>query len=191
LIAAAALAAALLASEACAEDTVEPLFSLSGFGTLGVVHSSAEQADFTNSIFKPNGAGYSESWSAGVDSRLGAQVTSSPTSRLLLVLQVIAEQSYDGTYRPHVEWANIKYQFTPDFSVRVGRTELTAFLVTDTIKVGYTYPYGSRSAAADHRVMALTAAMLTRRKAEARATEEHLDSPRSQAVTGASRISAS
>ncbi len=49
----------------------------------------------------------------------------------------------------------------------------------------------SDSSAFDHLVMELTAAMLTRRKAAARATEEHLDSPSNQAVTGAIRISAS
>jgi predicted porin len=36
-----------------------------------------------------------------------------------------------------VEWANIKYQFTPDFSVRAGRIVLPAFLVSDYRKVGY------------------------------------------------------
>jgi hypothetical protein len=137
----AALAAALCPAGAYAQDTGTPLFSLSGFGTLGVVHSSEDRADFTNSIFKPNGAGYSESWSAGVDSRIGAQLTSTPTARLWLVVQVIAEQTFDGTYTPHLEWANIKYKVTPDFSVRIGRTELPAFLLTDTIEVGYTYPW--------------------------------------------------
>jgi hypothetical protein len=39
--------------------------------------------------------------------------------------------------------------------------------------------------------MELTAAMLTRRKAAARTTGEHLDSPSNQAVTGASSNSAS
>jgi hypothetical protein len=42
-----------------------------------------------------------------------------------------------------------------------------------------------------HVVMELTAAMLTRRNAAARVTEEHRDSPSSHAVTGANRISVS
>ena len=109
------LAAALYAAGACADDLEAPLFSFSGFGTLGVVHSSEDQADFTSSIFKPDGAGYSHAWSADVDSLIGGQVTASFTPKLSAVLQVIAEQNYDDTYQPHVEWANIQYQFTPEF----------------------------------------------------------------------------
>ena len=117
------------ASLASADDPVStpPKFVFSGFGTLGVVHSSEDQADFTSTFFKPNGAGYSHAWSGAVDSLLAVQVVAKPTAKLSAVVQVISEQRYDGTYWPHVEWANVKYQFTPDFSVRVGRTVLPAF----------------------------------------------------------------
>jgi len=131
------IAMALYASGACAEETGAPMFSFSGFGTLGVVHSSEDKADFTSSVFKPNGAGYSRSWSADVDSLIGAQVTANLTPQFSAVLQVISEQNYDNSYQPHVEWANIKYQFTPDFSIRAGRIVQSAFLVSDYRKVGY------------------------------------------------------
>jgi len=119
----------------------DKIFSFSAFGTLGAVHSSQQQADFTGSTFQPNGAGYTRSWSAAVDSLIGAQLTANILPKLSAVLQVIAEQNYDGTFTPHVEWANVKYQFTPDLSVRVGREELPTFLFSDTRKVGYTYPW--------------------------------------------------
>jgi hypothetical protein len=135
------LATALYAAGVSADDFAAPMFSFSGFGTLGVVHSSERQADFVYSILKPDGAGYSHVWSPDVDSLIGAQVTANPTSQLSAVLQVISEQNYDHTYRPHVEWVNIKYKFTPDFSVRAGRTLLPTFLLSDTRKVAYTYPW--------------------------------------------------
>ena len=94
------------------------MFSFSGFGTLGLVHSSEKHADFTSSQLKPDGAGYSHNWSADVDSLIGGQVTARFTPKLSAVVQVIAEQNYDNSYRPHVEWANLQYQFTPEFSVR-------------------------------------------------------------------------
>jgi hypothetical protein len=130
-------------AHACAnaEDTSTSMLSLSGFGTLGVVHSSNDKADFTSTILKPNGAGYSHDWSAAVDSLIAAQVTAHFTRQLTAVLQLVAEQNYDNGYRPHVEWANIQYQFTPDFSVRVGRTVLPGFLLSDTRAVGYTYAW--------------------------------------------------
>src|SRR5271155_5261412 len=85
---------------AAGDDARASIFSFSGFGTLGVVHSSESEADFTNSLFKPNGAGYTRAWSPDVDSRLGAQVTANVTSQLSAVVQVISEQLYDNTYRP-------------------------------------------------------------------------------------------
>ncbi len=135
------LAVALHVAGVSADEFEAPMFSFSGFGTVGVVHSSENQADFTSSILKPNGAGYSHAWSADVDSLIGGQVTANFTPKLSAVLQVIAEQNYDNSYRPHVEWANIKYQVTPDFSVRAGRTVLPTFLLSDSRKVGYTFPW--------------------------------------------------
>jgi hypothetical protein len=123
------------------EDSGTSMLSFSGFGTLGVVHSSEDQADFTSSIFSPNGAGHTRSWSADVDSVVGAQIIANVTPRLSAMLQVISEQNYDGTYTPHVEWANIKYQFTSDLSVRIGRTVLPSFLYSDTRKIGYANPW--------------------------------------------------
>ncbi len=141
LLATALLATALYAAGASADDFAAPLFSFSGFGTLGVVHSSESQADFTSTTLKPNGAGHSHTWSADVDSLIGGQVIANFTPKFSAVLQVISEQNYDSTYRPHVEWANIKYQLTPDFSVRAGRTLLPTFLFSDTRKVAYAYPW--------------------------------------------------
>jgi len=131
----------LCAVSARAADADRSVFSFNGFGTLGVVHSSEDHADFTSSLYKPNGAGFSHNWSPDVDSLIGAQVTANVAPRLSAVLQVIAEQNYDKSYRPHVEWANIKYQFTADCSIRVGRTVLPAFLFSETRKVAYTYPW--------------------------------------------------
>jgi hypothetical protein len=141
LIALMALPLCAIGADAGTSSSGNPVFSFSAFGTLGVVHSSQQQADFVAGPFQPNGAGYTHNWSAGVDSLIGGQITARITPELSAVVQVIAEQNYDGTYRPHVEWANIKYQFTPDCSVRVGRVELPTFLFSDTRKVGYTYPW--------------------------------------------------
>ncbi|MGA2190220.1 MAG: hypothetical protein ABSH33_16990 [Steroidobacteraceae bacterium] len=117
------------------------MFSFSGFGTLGLVHSSEDTADFTASQLQPNGAGYTHSWSPDVDSRLGAQATAHFTPQFSAMLQVISEQGSDDTYRPQVEWANIAYRLTSEFSVRVGRIVLPTFLLSDTRKVGYASPW--------------------------------------------------
>jgi hypothetical protein len=117
------------------------MFSINGFGTVGVVHSSDDKADFTATPYEPNGAGYSRSWSASVDSLIGAQVAANLTPGLTAVVQLIVQQNYDNTYWPHVEWANIKYQFTPDFDLRIGRMLWPTFLESNSRKVGYGIPW--------------------------------------------------
>jgi hypothetical protein len=129
------------AAGATTEDPSASMFSLSGFGTLGLVHSSEDEADFTASPLQPSGAGYTHSWSPDVDSRLGVQASAHFTPQLSAMLQVISEKRYDKTYRPFVEWANITYQPTPEFSVRLGRIVLPTFLISDSRKVGYANPW--------------------------------------------------
>ena len=137
--------AAILASpaglHAAAEDPGASMFSFSGFGTLGLVHSSEDQADFTANPLQPNGAGYTRPWSADVDSRVGAQLAARFTPQFSAMLQIVSEQNYDNTFKPQVEWANITYQPTSDFSVRFGRIVLPTFLLSDSRKVGYANPW--------------------------------------------------
>ncbi|HLZ97317.1 MAG TPA: hypothetical protein VKP66_05170 [Steroidobacteraceae bacterium] len=123
------------------EDSSTSLLSFSGFGTLGAVHSNDDKADFTANLLQPNGAGHTHSWSTGVDSRLGAQATVHLAPQLSAMLQVISEQRSDDSYQPHVEWANITYQPTPELSVRLGRIVLPTFLLSDSRKVGYANPW--------------------------------------------------
>jgi hypothetical protein len=124
-----------------ADDSDPSMFSFNGFGTLGVVHSSEGKADFVSGSLRPKGAGYSDDWSFAVDSRIAGQITANFTPQLSAVVQAIVEQKYDNSYTPQTEWANLKYKFTPDFDVRVGRTVLPIFLVSDYRKVGYVNPW--------------------------------------------------
>jgi len=129
------------AASAAAGDAGPSMFSFSGFGTLGVVHSSEDAADYTASPLQPNGAGYTNAWSPDLDSRLGAQATATFTPQLSAMVQVISEQNYDKNYSPIVEWANISYQPTSEFTLRVGRIVLPTFLLSDSRKLGYANPW--------------------------------------------------
>lgn len=120
-----------------ATTPVAPTWKFSGFGTIGAVYASARDADFSSTVLRANGAGRSEAWSPDVDSRLGAQLDLS-LGRWSGVLQVVSEQNMEGSYRPRVEWANVKYQATPDLALRIGRIALPVFLAADYRKVGYT-----------------------------------------------------
>lgn len=127
------------AATASAEPAT-PAWKLSGFGTLGAVYASTRDADFTASVLRADGAGHTQAWSPDVDSRLGAQLDLA-LGAWSGVLQVVSEQRLDGSYRPHLEWANLKYQLTPDLAVRAGRIALPVFLGAESRKVGYTIPW--------------------------------------------------
>jgi hypothetical protein len=133
----AAVLGLLLAHGAAAD---EPSWNFSGFGTFGLVHANTRGADFTSSVMKASGAGHTRPWSADVDSRLGAQLDVTFDRRWSAVLQLLSEQHLDNSYKPEVEWANIKYQVAPDLALRLGRIALPMFLSADYRKIGYAYP---------------------------------------------------
>lgn len=128
------------AAESDADTNAKPsMFTFGGFGTLSAVHANTRDADFTSTSLRPDGAGYTRRWSPAVDSRLGAQLGATFNKQWSGVLQVTSQPLLDGSYRPHVEWFNLKYQITPDLAVRLGRITLPMFLAADYRKVGYAY----------------------------------------------------
>jgi hypothetical protein len=118
-----------------------PRWSLSGFGSAGAAYSNNADADYVTSALRPNGVGASGRWSTDLDTRLGAQLNFTANDQWSAVLQVVSEQRLDRSYRPAVEWANIKYQAGPDLALRVGRIALPLFLAADYRKVGYALPW--------------------------------------------------
>lgn len=138
VIAAVSLVYSLIAQAQGAET---PRLTLNGFGTLGIVHSDEGQADFASNILASKGAGYTSYWSAEVDSRLGLQLTADLTPRVSSVVQVISEQQHDGKYMPEFEWANVRFDVTPDLSVRAGRMLQSTFMASEFRKVGYATPW--------------------------------------------------
>lgn len=120
-----------------AQEREESIFTFQGFGTIGVVRSSEEQADFLGSLLVARGAGHTAEWSAEIDTRLGGQLTARVSPRLSGVVQVVAEQGPEGSWEPRVEWANLKLDLTPNVSLRAGRVVLSSFLASDHRKVGF------------------------------------------------------
>lgn len=116
-------------------------WTFGGFGTLVAVHSTEDQADYTASPISVGQAGYSKAWAFDVDSRLGAQLGVQLDKRWSAVVQVVQEKGVKGSFEPHLEWANVKYQVTPELSVRAGRIALPLFLAADYRKASYALPW--------------------------------------------------
>ncbi|WEF35090.1 hypothetical protein [Pseudoduganella chitinolytica] len=144
LAAAAVLPGGVLAQEssaAVASDLAGPRWTFGGFGTVGAVHSSEKNADYAATPLSPGQAGYSRDWAFDVDSRLGAQLAVQVDKRWSGVIQVITERTVTAGFQPHLEWANVKYQATPDLSIRVGRIAAPMFLAADYRKASFALPW--------------------------------------------------
>lgn len=134
----AASAALMLAAPAA---LAAPEFSFSGYGTVVAAHSDNDQADFIGDVFQPKGAGRTRGTSFDPDSRLGLQAAVKFNDSLSAVLQVLTKYQYDGSYKPQVEWANVKYRVTPDLDLRAGRVALPLTLLAESRFVGYASPW--------------------------------------------------
>ncbi|MCV2368307.1 porin [Roseateles oligotrophus] len=119
------------AQEPAAADSI---FSLSGFATAGAVGTNSDEALYVVSG-QPRGA--SKSWSGGVDTKLGVQVNAKLNQMFSATMQVLSKQNGDGSYKPEIEWAFAKAQFSPALSIRLGRMGAPFFAVSDFRDVGY------------------------------------------------------
>lgn len=122
-------------------DDTTTSWTFQGFGSLGAVHSTEKQADYTANVLYPGKAGQSRNWSPEVDSRLGAQLSVNLDKRWSAVLQVVSEHNLQNSWKPVVEWANVKYQASPELSVRLGRIALPMFLAGDYRKASFALPW--------------------------------------------------
>ncbi|MBA5690385.1 hypothetical protein [Rugamonas apoptosis] len=134
---AAGAAVAAPTSRSAPAEPARPLLSVNGFGTFGYAHSDQHSADYVFDNLQPQGTGRNHQWSSDVDSRLGVQFTANFTPQLQAVVQVLSEYRWNNSYQPFINWANLKYSFTPNVSVRVGRIALASFLASDSRRVGY------------------------------------------------------
>ncbi|CAN7664006.1 porin [Pseudorhodoferax sp. LjRoot39] len=133
MVAAAALAG--LGTGAHAQGQADSIFSLSGFGTAGLVSTSRDGADYV--IPGQVRGGNKSSWSGEVDSKLGVQLGAKFNNQFSATVQVLSKQDGDGSFWPDIEWAFAKWQVTPGLALRVGRIGGPFFAVSDFRDVGY------------------------------------------------------
>lgn len=128
-----AVALALLGANAQAQST-DSIFTLSGFGTVGVVGTSKDGAEY---VIPGQTRGADKSLSGEVDSKLGVQVGAKFNPMFSATVQVLSKQDGQGSFKPEVEWAFAKLQATPGLAFRLGRMGGPFFAVSDFRDVGY------------------------------------------------------
>lgn len=119
-------------------ETGTSALRFNGFGTLGLTHTDGP-ADwgFRRDISQPPNQGGTR---GDTDSRLGLQVNYAATSRLELVAQVLLKRRVsEAPLIDSLEWAFASYQPAAGWTVRLGRVNPDAFLLSDYRNVGFAY----------------------------------------------------
>lgn len=116
-------------------------FQLNGFLSAGMLVTDASN-DVAYNI--PERGEVTNNPSFGVSTLIGLQLTAKLSDQFNAVGQFVA--SGDNTngntaYDVDSTWAFVQYQPASDVKVNLGRMRLPLFLYSDTVQVGYSYPY--------------------------------------------------
>ncbi len=112
-------------------------FSLRGFGTLGAVRTTTDDVEFVRDLSQARGA--TDEWTAKTDSVLGLQADWQASPQWLVAVQAISRYSQQRNFQPQLAWAFVKYEPTPNLSLRVGRLGTEFFMLADSRWVGYSF----------------------------------------------------
>ncbi len=109
-----------------------------GFLTAGAAINDqahvAELRDLGDNLGIPHRGDY---WAP--DSRLGIQWDQQLSHRLAATVQVVAAHQVAQTFNNSVQWAFLRYNWTSAWTLRLGRTGVDAFMLSDHRNVGYSY----------------------------------------------------
>ena len=130
----AVLAMPLALSSAFAQEAAGPSVRVSGFGTGALTWTNTDKAEFA----RPNqAAGVRKTPRTFVDSNLGLQADIGVNSWLSFTAQGLVRHDAEANYGAELSWAFAKAKINDQFSVRVGRVGLPAFMISDYRNVGY------------------------------------------------------
>ena len=127
-------AACLAASSAFALEQGEYRFN--GFGTLGMTYLGGEEDGRTYGIQGQT----TDSWRGDELSKLGGQFQYGLTDTVDVTAQVIAKAEQDS-WKAKLEWLYLSHQTTDRLVLRAGRLRNPVYMYSETLDVGFTYPW--------------------------------------------------
>lgn len=127
--------AQLIVLPAAAND--DSAFTVQGFGTLGLARTTTNDVEFVRDLSQPQGI--SKDWSPLIDSVLGLQGAWHISPQFEAVVQATSRYRFDKTFIPEIAWAYLKYNPTPNLSLRAGRLGTEFFMMADSRWVGYSF----------------------------------------------------
>jgi len=111
---------------------------LSGFMSLVGGYSSSKIMPYNTQPRFAN-SNYDDSFSAGVDTRIGAQLDVKLSDRFSATVQALSHSSND--YDPEASLAFISYKVNDEITLRAGRIGLPLYTYSDYYDIGYAYPW--------------------------------------------------
>ncbi|HBZ05388.1 MULTISPECIES: hypothetical protein [Massilia] len=133
-ILAAVLAMPLAISSAFAQEADGPTVKVRGFGTGALTWTNTDRAEFG----RPNqAAGARKDPRTGVDSNLGLQADVAVNGWLSLTGQGVVRKDAEDDFGADLTWAFAKARLNDEVSLRIGRTGLPVFMISDYRNVGY------------------------------------------------------
>ncbi|MGO4379407.1 porin [Pseudoduganella sp. RAF19] len=108
--------------------------SISGFGTVAAAKTNTDDVKF---VRYNQAEGVGDSPRLGLDTNLGLQASYQATPDLSATVQVLSRKSTSQQFTTELTWAFLKYKLNDETSVRLGRTVIPAFLISDYQNVGY------------------------------------------------------
>ncbi len=114
----------------------EVQWDFSGFASIGAGKLSDDTLEFMDYT--------GDEWSMDSDSALALQAIMQTGDRWSVTGQVLAKGFTFGEYSPYepqLEWLFVSYEITPELRVRGGRLRLPYFVYSESLEIGYSYPW--------------------------------------------------
>lgn len=131
-------ALALLALHLPPAAAESPALTLSGFATLGLVSTRADDLRFARIGIDAPG---DDDPDPGPDSVLGLQANLRLGEDSAAVLQVLTRETPRGDHDPRPSLAFLSHRITPELTARLGRLRIPFFMLSDSIDINYSHPW--------------------------------------------------
>ena len=109
---------------------------VSGFGSIGASRLQSDALDYMDNK--------GTAWNFESDTVLGLQLNGNLAERLSLTAQAVARgYNWDdtGEFEPQLDWLFLRYQLSQGWRLRLGRLRTPHYLFSETLDVGYSYPW--------------------------------------------------
>jgi hypothetical protein len=120
-----------------ADNDLSRYFRFSGFATLGFTKGGNDILGFRRELDREGL--YDGNWSFLSESTIGLQMDINPTGECGGMFQVVGKDTVDDSTEDAVTWAFLRYRFTPDLTLRVGRVGVDQYMLSEYRNVGFSY----------------------------------------------------